>query len=140
MEVGYTLSSEEHPPLTLVTNAVEAETRGFDFVTVSDHFHPWVKAQGHSPFVWSTLGGVALATREIGVGVGVSCPIIRIHPVVVAQAAATCASMMEGRFFLGLGTGELLNEHVTGQRWPRVETRRRMLAEAISIMRELWTG
>jgi G6PDH family F420-dependent oxidoreductase len=140
MEIGYTLSSEEHHPLTLVTNAAEAEARGFDFVTVSDHFHPWVKAQGHSPFVWSTLGGIALTTREIGVGVGVSCPIIRIHPAVVAQAAATAASMMDGRFFLGLGTGELLNEHVVGQRWPRIETRQRMLTEAIMIMRQLWTG
>ena len=140
LEIGYTLSSEEHHPNDLVANAVTAEGLGFEFVSISDHFHPWVNAQPHSPFVWSTLGGVAAATTTIGVGVGVACPILRVHPAIVAQAAATCGAMMEGRFFLGLGTGELLNEHILGQKWPRIETRQRMLAEAIEVIRLLWKG
>ena len=140
MELGYTLSSEEHGAMDLVRHAQRAEEAGFDFLTISDHFHPWVDAQGNSPFVWSTLGGVAATTHRVGVGVGVSCPILRIHPAIVAHAAATTATMFGDRFFLGVGTGELLNEHVLGQRWPRIETRRAMLAEAIDLMRLLWSG
>src|SRR3954467_10888320 len=98
---GYTLSSEEHGPQDLVDNARRAEAAGFDFVSISDHFHPWVSAQGHSPFVWSVLGAIAEATDRIEVGVGVSCPTTRIHPAIIAQAAATTSLLMPGRFFLG---------------------------------------
>jgi len=137
---GYTLSSEEHPARQLIDNARRAEKLGFDFVSVSDHYHPWIGRQGHSPFVWSTVGGVAATTERVGVGVGVSCPIVRIHPAIVAQAAATSASLMPDRFFLGVGTGEALNEHITGAAWPRIEIRQQMLEEAVSIIRQLWTG
>jgi G6PDH family F420-dependent oxidoreductase len=137
---GYTLSSEEHGPRTLVANARLAEEHGFDFVSISDHFHPWVSAQGHSPAVWPVLGAIAGATERIQVGVGVSCPIVRVHPAVVAQLSATASLLLDGRFFLGVGTGEALNEHVTGQRWPSPEIRRAMLDEAVGIIRALWTG
>lgn len=139
-EFGYTLSSEEHAPRTLVDNATRAEEAGFAFLSISDHFHPWLEAQGHSGFVWSVLGGIAARTERVRVGVGVTCPIVRLHPVVVAHAAATCAQLFEGRFFLGVGTGEALNEHVLGHRWPAHDVRLQMLDEAVSIMRELWTG
>jgi coenzyme F420-dependent glucose-6-phosphate dehydrogenase len=137
---GYALSSEEHPPSTLVHNARRAEESGFDFCSISDHYHPWVGAQGHSPFVWSVLGAIAATTERIDVGVGVTCPILRVHPVIVAQAAATTSLLFDGRFFLGVGTGEALNEHVTGERWPRPEIRLEMLEEAVDVMRALWTG
>jgi coenzyme F420-dependent glucose-6-phosphate dehydrogenase len=137
---GYTLSSEEHGPRTLLANARIAEDAGFDFVSISDHFHPWVSAQGHSPFVWSVLGGIAASTSHIDVGVGVTCPIMRLHPAITAHAAATASQLLGGRFFLGVGTGEALNEHILGDRWPRHEVRRKMLKEAVHIMRELWTG
>jgi G6PDH family F420-dependent oxidoreductase len=137
---GYTLSSEEHGARTLVDNAGLAEDAGFDFVSISDHFHPWVSAQGHSPFVWSVLGGIAYSTSHIDVGIGVSCPTTRMHPVLVAHASATVAQMLGGRFFLGVGTGEALNEHVLGHRWPRHDTRLKMLEEAVRIIRNLWTG
>ncbi|MBI2704805.1 MAG: TIGR03557 family F420-dependent LLM class oxidoreductase [Actinobacteria bacterium] len=137
---GYTLSSEEHPPGDLVDNAKRADAAGFDFVSISDHFHPWISAQGHSPFVWSVLGAIAASTDRIDVGVGVTCPTTRIHPAIIAQAAATTSLLMPGRFFLGVGTGEALNEHVLGHRWPRPEVRRAMLREAIDIIRALWSG
>jgi coenzyme F420-dependent glucose-6-phosphate dehydrogenase len=137
---GYTLSSEEHHPNDLVRCAQRAEELGFEFVSISDHFHPWVPEQGHSAFVWSTIGGIAATTERVRVGVGVTCPLIRIHPAIIAQAAATSAAMLEGRFFLGVGTGELLNEHVTGARWPAADVRRDMLEEAVEVMRRLWTG
>lgn len=137
---GYTLSSEEHDPSTLVANARRAEEHGFDFVSISDHFHPWVTAQGHSPFVWSVLGAIASATKDIKVGTGVTCPTTRIHPAIIAQAAATTSLLMPGRFFLGVGTGEALNEHILGDRWPRPAVRRAMLVEAIGVIRRLWTG
>jgi coenzyme F420-dependent glucose-6-phosphate dehydrogenase len=137
---GYTLSSEEHGPRALVANAARAEEVGFDFASISDHFHPWVSAQGHSPFVWSVLGAIANATDRISVGVGVSCPIVRIHPAITAHAAATTSLLFGDRFFLGVGTGEALNEHVLGHRWPRPEVRLEMLEEAVEIMRRLWTG
>jgi len=138
--LGYALSSEEHGPTKLVEHARLAEEAGFSFVMISDHFHPWVSEQGQSPFVWSVLGGIAQATERISVGTGVTCPIMRMHPALIAQAAATVADMMPGRFFLGLGSGEYLNEHILGYTWPRVETRREMLTEAIYILRELWKG
>lgn len=138
--IGYALSSEEHEPNKLVAHAQMAERVGFKFLLISDHFHPWVPQQGHSSFVWSVLGGIAHATQRVSVGTGVTCPIMRFHPALTAQAAATVAAMMPGRFFLGLGTGEYLNEHIFDEPWPRIETRQEMLAEAIHIIRELWQG
>lgn len=140
VQIGYTLSSEEHQPNDLVRHATMAEQAGFSFSLISDHFHPWVSEQGHSPFVWSVIGGVATATTQLGLGTGVTCPTVRIHPAIVAQAAATSAAMMPGRFFLGVGTGEALNEHITGERWPETEIRQEMLEEAVSVMRLLWQG
>jgi G6PDH family F420-dependent oxidoreductase len=139
-QFGYALSSEEHRPSVLVANAARAEAAGFDFATISDHFHPWIDAQGHSPFVWSVLGAIAQATERLTVGTAVTCPTIRTHPAIIGHAAATAADMLPGRFFLGLGTGENLNEHITGERWPSADERREMLAEAIDLIRELWTG
>ncbi|HJP64704.1 MAG TPA: TIGR03557 family F420-dependent LLM class oxidoreductase, partial [Actinomycetota bacterium] len=139
-EFGYTLSSEEFGPRDLVANAARAEEAGFTFALISDHFHPWIDEQGHSPFVWATLGGIAQRTERLKVGTGVTCPLIRIHPAIVAHAAATVADIMPGRFFLGLGTGENLNEHVTGARWPAADQRLDMLAEAIEVIRALWKG
>ena len=139
-ELGYALSSEEHRPNALVDHAARAEEAGFEHALISDHFHPWVEAQGEAPFVWSTLGGIARETESLRVGTGVTCPIQRYHPAVVAQASATVASMFDGRFFFGVGTGENLNEHVTGGRWPEFEVRMEMLEEAIDVIRELWTG
>jgi G6PDH family F420-dependent oxidoreductase len=140
MDIGYALSSEEHRPLDLVENARRAEEAGFSFALVSDHFHPWIDRQGQSPFVWSVLGGIALATERLRVGTGVTCPLIRTHPAIVAHATATAASMLPGRFFLGVGTGENLNEHVHGDRWPPAQVRRDMLEEAVAVMRRLWEG
>jgi len=140
VEIGYALSSEEHRPRELVRSAQLAEDAGFTFALVSDHFHPWIDRQGQSPFVWTVLGGIATATKCLRVGTGVTCPIIRIHPAIVAQAAATAAAMFEGRFFFGVGTGENLNEHVVGERWPPADMRRSMLEEAIAVIRELWRG
>jgi G6PDH family F420-dependent oxidoreductase len=139
-EFGYALSSEEHPPNDLVRNARLAEEAGFTFALVSDHYHPWVDEQGHSPFVWSVIGGIAQVTERLVVGTGVTCPTIRIHPAIIAQAAATSAAMMPGRFFLGVGTGENLNEHVTGAKWPVPDERLEMLEEAIDVIRTLWEG
>jgi len=137
---GYALSSEEHKPNELIAHARLAEASGFQFLLISDHFHPWVPQQGESPFIWSTLGGIAQATQRVTVGTGVTCPTMRIHPTIIAQAAATVADMMPGRFFLGLGTGEYLNEHILGDVWPRIEVRQEMLAEAVHIIKELWRG
>jgi coenzyme F420-dependent glucose-6-phosphate dehydrogenase len=137
---GYTLSSEEHGPRDLVTMARRAEEVGFDFVSLSDHYHPWTSNQGHSPFAWSVLGAIAEATERVDVGVGVTCPIVRIHPAILAQATATTSLLLDGRFFWGVGTGEALNEHIVGVRWPRPEIRLAMLEEAIGLIRELWTG
>ena len=139
-EYGYALSSEEHGPTDLVENARRAEEAGFEFAMVSDHFHPWTDAQGQSSFVWSVIGGIAQATERLRLGTGVTCPTIRIHPAIIAQAAATSAAMMPGRFFLGLGSGENLNEHVVGEGWPAPDERLAMLEEAIEIMRLLWQG
>jgi G6PDH family F420-dependent oxidoreductase len=139
-ELGFALSSEDHPPSELVRQAAAAERAGFSFCSISDHYHPWVDAQGESGFVWATLGGIAQATETIRVFTGVTCPTIRIHPAIVAQAAATVATMMPGRFRLGVGTGENLNEHVLGDRWPLPDERLEMLEEAIEVLRLLWQG
>jgi coenzyme F420-dependent glucose-6-phosphate dehydrogenase len=140
MELGYSLSSEEHGPGALVDQARRAEEAGFTFALISDHYHPWTDQQGQSPFVWSVLGAIARETRRLRVGTGVTCPVIRIHPAIVAQAAATTAVMFEGRFFLGVGTGERLNEHVLAGRWPPGPERLAMLEEAIVVLRLLWEG
>src|SRR5687768_2099366 len=139
-ELGYTLSSEEHPPTALVRNAQRAEEAGFDFVSISDHYHPWVSAQGHSPFVWSVLGAIAASTERLRIGVGVTCPIIRIHPAILAQATATTSLLSDGRFFFGVGSGEALNEHILGDRWPPADLRLTMLEEAVEVIRTLWSG
>jgi coenzyme F420-dependent glucose-6-phosphate dehydrogenase len=138
--IGYALSSEEHAPNDLVRYAAQAEELGFDFALISDHYHPWTDAQGQSPFVWSVIGGIAQATSRLTLGTGVTCPTFRIHPAIIAQAAATSAAMMPGRFFLGVGTGENLNEHILGDAWPPPAVRMQMLEEAVAIIRELLTG
>lgn len=140
IQLGYSLSSEEHRPDQLIERARRAEEAGFSFAVISDHFHPWISAQGQSPFVWSVLGGMARETSRLRVGTGVTCPLIRMHPAIVAQAAATTAAMFGDRFFLGVGTGERLNEHVLGDRWPAAAERRAMLEEAVRLMRHLWQG
>lgn len=137
---GLTLSSEEHPPRRLVELAALAESTGFDFVSISDHYHPWIDEQGHAPFVWSVLGAIAERAPSIDVAVGVTCPIMRIHPAVLAQAAATTGELLDGRFTWGVGTGEALNEHILGQRWPIAPDRIAMLREAVDVIRQLWTG
>ena len=139
-ELGFALSSEEHAPNDLVRWAVRAEEAGFSYALISDHYHPWVDNQGHSPFVWAVIGGIAQATERLRLGTGVTCPTVRIHPAVIAQAAATAQSMMEGRFFLGVGAGENLNEHILGDYWPSPDERQEMLEEAIDVMRLLWEG
>jgi coenzyme F420-dependent glucose-6-phosphate dehydrogenase len=138
--LGYALSSEEHTPNDLIRYARRAEEAGFSFALISDHYHPWIDRQGHSPFVWSVIGGIAHATQRLILGTGVTCPTVRIHPAIIAQAAATSAAMMPGRFFLGVGTGESLNEHILGDRWPAHDMRQEMLEEAIEIIRTLWQG
>jgi G6PDH family F420-dependent oxidoreductase len=140
MKVGYWLSSEEHGPKELVENAVRAEAAGFEHVLISDHIHPWVDAQGHSPFVWGVIGAIGYATDRIRLGTAVTCPLIRVHPAIVAHAAATAQALMDGRFFLGVGTGENLNEHVLGGRWPRADERLEMLEEAVELIRSLLGG
>ena len=115
MKIGYVLSSEEWGPRELVRHARQAEECGFSALWISDHFHPWTREQGHSPFVWSTIGAIAQATEEMRVTTGVTCPTVRVHPAVVAQAAATCAVLLDGRFQLGVGSGEALNEHIVGR-------------------------
>lgn len=136
--LGLTLSSEEHPPARLVEMARLAEEAGFDFVSVSDHYHPWVGAQGHSPFVWSVLGAIAASTSSLTVAVGVTCPIMRIHPAILAQAVATTGLLLDGRLVWGVGTGEALNEQILGDRWPPHPVRAEMLEEAVGLIRRLW--
>jgi coenzyme F420-dependent glucose-6-phosphate dehydrogenase len=140
IEIGYTLSSEERQPDELVGQAQAAEDSGFTFALISDHFHPWTDEQGSSPFVWSVLGGIAARTKRLRVGTGVTCPTMRIHPAIIAQASATVACLMPGRFFLGIGTGENLNEHITGGFWPPPEMRQDMLEEAVDVLRLLHRG
>lgn len=138
--IGYSLMTEQRGPADLVTDAVLAEDAGFDFSTISDHFHPWVEAQGHSGYMWSMLGAISQVTKRLPLLPYVTAPIIRYHPAVVAQKAATMALLAPGRFRLGLGSGENLNEHVVGQGFPNIDVRRAMMDEAIEIMRELWKG
>ncbi|MET9797680.1 TIGR03557 family F420-dependent LLM class oxidoreductase [Nocardiopsis alba] len=140
MKVGYKLFAEGFGPREIVEQAVRAERAGFDFVEISDHFHPWLFSHGHSGFVWSMLAAIAERTENIGLATGVTCPILRVHPAIVAQAAATTALLSEGRFTLGVGSGERLNEHVVGRGWPSATIRHEMLREAVTIIRMLWSG
>ncbi|SOJ57814.1 F420-dependent glucose-6-phosphate dehydrogenase 1 [Mycobacterium simulans] len=137
---GYTLMTEQSGPKNLVNDAVWAEERGFDFEVCSDHFAPWLAAQGHAPNAWAVLGAVAHATQDVDLYTYVTCPTMRYHPAIVAQQAATVQILTDGRFTLGLGSGENLNEHVVGRGWPTVERRQDMLREAIQIIRELFGG
>src|SRR6201996_5456530 len=140
VKIGYFLSSEETAPRELVRQASLAEQAGFDGLWISDPFHPWNDEQGHSGFVWSAIGAIAQATTRMKVTTAVTCPTIRMHPAIVAQAAATSAVLLEGRFALGLGSGEALNEHILGDRWPEADERLEMLAEAVEVIRTLWQG
>jgi G6PDH family F420-dependent oxidoreductase len=139
MRIGYFLSSEEHGPHALVEQARRAERAGFHALWISDHFHPWNDEQGHSPFVWSTIGALSQATR-LPVITAVTCPTIRTHPAIIAHAAATSAVLLEGRFGLGVGSGEALNEHILGDAWPDADVRLEMLDEAVEVIRTLWRG
>ncbi|BBZ64003.1 LLM class F420-dependent oxidoreductase [Mycolicibacterium monacense] len=137
---GYTLMTEQSGPKDLVRYAAAAENVGFDFEVSSDHYSPWLAAQGHAPSAWTTLGAVAHVTERVELFTYVTCPTMRYHPAIVAQQAATLQILADGRFTLGLGTGENLNEHVVGKGWPTVARRQDMLREAIQIIRELFTG
>jgi G6PDH family F420-dependent oxidoreductase len=137
---GYTLMTEQSGPKALVGYAVAAEQLGFDFEVSSDHFSPWLVSQGHAPYAWTVLGAVAQATSRVELATYVTCPIVRYHPAVVAQKAATLQLLSDGRFILGLGSGENLNEHITGEGWPPVAQRQDMLEEATTIIRELHSG
>ncbi|WFE37318.1 TIGR03557 family F420-dependent LLM class oxidoreductase [Micromonospora sp. WMMD998] len=140
MQIGYKLSSEGFGPHDLIRQAVRAEEAGFDFVEMSDHFHPWLDGQGHSPFTWTVFGAIATRTERIGLATGVTCPTVRYHPAIIAQAAATLAIVSNGRFTLGVGAGERLNEHVVGRGFPGVRGRHERLREALEIIRLLWRG
>ncbi len=137
---GYTLMTEQSGPRELVGYAVDAENLGFDFEVSSDHYSPWLTSQGHAPYAWTVLGAVAQATSQVELATYVTCPIQRYHPAVVAQKAATMQLLSEGRFILGLGSGENLNEHVTGEGWPPIDQRQDMLGEAAEVIRELLSG
>jgi len=137
---GYFLSSEEQSPLELVENAVRAEEAGFETLWVSDHYHPWLDAQGQAPFVWGVLGAIAARTERVRCYTAVTAPTVRIHPAVLAQAAATTQCLFEGRFGFGVGSGEALNEHIFGDAWPSAEVRLEMLEESVDVMRRLWAG
>jgi G6PDH family F420-dependent oxidoreductase len=139
MKIGCFLSSEEHGPQALVEQARRAEEAGFHALWISDHFHPWIDEQGHSPFVWSTIGAIAQAAN-LPVTTAVTCPTVRMHPAIVAHAAATSAVLLDGRFALGVGSGEALNEHILGGAWPDADTRLEMLEEAVAVIRTLWRG
>ena len=140
MQIGYFLSSEEWGPRELVELAAKAQSAGFDGLWISDHYHPWNDQQGHSPFVWSVIGAIACAAPGMKVSTAVTCPTVRIHPAVIAQAAATATILLEGNFCLGLGSGEALNEHILGDRWPPADVRLEMLEEAVAVLRLLWQG
>jgi len=140
MEIGYFLSSEEHGPKDLIEQAVRAEAAGWNELLISDHYHPWIDAQGHSPFVWGVIGAIATATSSATITTGVTAPTVRIHPAVLAQASATASLLLDGRFRFGVGSGENLNEHILGDGWPDTDTRLDMLAEAVEVIRELWQG
>jgi G6PDH family F420-dependent oxidoreductase len=139
VKIGYFLSCEEYGPSELVEQAKGAAAAGFDSLWISDHFHPWNEEQAQSPFVWSVIGAISQVC-ELPVTTAVTCPISRIHPAIIAQAAATAALQLNGRFVLGVGTGEALNEHITGQPWPNADVRLEMLEEAVEVMRALWSS
>jgi G6PDH family F420-dependent oxidoreductase len=140
VKFGYKLSAEGFGPKELIQQAVRAEQAGFDFVEISDHYHPWLDVQGHSPFAWTVLGAIAARTERIGLATGVTCPTVRYHPAIIAQAAATLAIVSDNRFTLGIGAGERLNEHVVGQGFPSVRGRHERLREALEIIKLLWQG
>ncbi|AGL18113.1 TIGR03557 family F420-dependent LLM class oxidoreductase [Actinoplanes sp. N902-109] len=140
MKFGYKLAAEGFGPKELIEQAVRAEQAGFDFVEISDHYHPWLDVQGHSPFAWTVLGAIAAKTERIGLATGVTCPSVRYHPAIIAQAAATLAITSDNRFTLGIGAGERLNEHVVGQGFPSVRGRHERLREALEIIKLLWQG
>ncbi|SCL45725.1 F420-dependent oxidoreductase, G6PDH family [Micromonospora citrea] len=140
MKIGYKLAAEGYGPQEIIRQAVRAEQAGFDFVEMSDHFHPWLDVQGHSSFAWSVLAAIAAKTDTLGLATGVTCPTVRYHPAIIAQAAATMALISDGRFTLGVGAGERLNEHVVGQGFPSVRGRHERLREALEIIRLLWQG
>jgi len=137
---GYTLMTEQSGPRELVRYAQAAEDRGFDLLVSSDHYSPWLESQGHSPYAWTLLGAVAQATERVELMTYVTCPTMRYHPAVVAQSSATLQILAEGRFILGLGSGERLNEHTIGEGWPGADVRQDMLAEAIEVIRKLHEG
>ena len=139
LQLGWKAGTEQYGPRELVELAVTAEAAGFDSVDASDHFHPWAE-KGQASFVWSVLGAIATRTSRIVLGTGITCPILRYHPAIVAQAAATVATLARGRFFLGVGTGEALNEYSATGVYPPYSERRAMLAEAIELIRALWGG
>ena len=139
-EIGYKLCSEEQSPQELIDCARRAEEVEFDFAMISDHYHPWIDQQGQSSFVWAVIGAVSQVTERIKIGTAVTCPTVRIHPAIVAQAAATAAVMLPGRFVLGVGSGENLNEHILGDHWPAIDVRHEMLEEAVEVIRLLWQG
>ncbi|HRE25912.1 MAG TPA: TIGR03557 family F420-dependent LLM class oxidoreductase [Anaerolineales bacterium] len=140
LQLGYALTSELHSAPEMTRHAAQAEQAGFGFALISDHFHPFFTRHAESPFVWAVVGAIAQATSNLRLGTGVTCPIVRYHPALVAQAAATCETLMPGRFFLGVGTGANLNEHVYGDRWPAPGERVDMLEEAVAVIRLLWRG
>src|SRR5690349_18173610 len=137
---GYTLMTEQSGPKDLVRYAAAAEDSGFDLLVSSDHYFPWLSAQGHAPYAWTVLGAVAQVTKRVELMTYVTCPTMRYHPAVVAQKAATMQLLSDGRFTLGLGAGENLNEHVVGGSWPLARLRHEMLGEAVEIIRALWSG
>ena len=140
MKLGYKLAAEAFGPKELIRQAVRAEQAGFDFVEISDHFHPWLDVQGHSPFAWNVLSAIAARTDRLGLATGVTCPTVRYHPAIIAQAAATLAIISDDRFTLGIGAGERLNEHIVGQGFPSVTGRHERLVEALDIINLLWQG
>ncbi|MEO3764157.1 LLM class F420-dependent oxidoreductase [Streptomyces sp. B8F3] len=140
VQIGYTMMTEQAGPRELVEHVIGAEAAGFDFSVTSDHYFPWLRSQGHSPYAWSVLGAAAYATSRIPLMTYVTCPLMRYHPAVVAQKAATLQLLAQGRFRLGLGAGENLNEHVVGRGWPGVDVRHEMLEEAVGIIRDLFGG
>src|SRR4051812_2686265 len=137
-KIGYALSSEEFTAPEIVRNTRLAKESGFSDFMISDHFHPWIDRQGNSPFVWSVIGAMAAVTDGARIGTGVTCPTFRIHPAIIAQAAATSATLCD--FYLGVGSGEALNEHILGDKWPNADVRLSMLEEAVELMRLLWQG
>ena len=139
MQIGYKLATEAFDPKEIIRQAVEAEAAGFDFVEISDHYHPWLETQGHSGFTWSILAAIVAKTTHIGLVTGVTCPSFRYHPAIIAQAAATMAIISDNRFTLGIGAGERLNEHVVGD-FPGVKQRHQRLREALEIINLLWRG